>query len=142
MKLEVKKLYPDAQLPTRAYETDAGYDLYALHETVIRPNTTVKVETGIALQPPTGWYGRISERSSIGSRGIAVRGGVVDEGYTGEIVVCLSNLTWKENYIVKAGDKIAQIVFHQYGNFGIELVEDFEENESDRGNNGFGSSGR
>lgn len=150
--LKIKKLHPDAIIPTRAHNTDAGYDLYSLEDVSIQGGHTVKIKTGIAIQPPKGYYGKISERSSLGSKGLSVRGGVCDQGYTGEYVVCITNLNtpdifngsdWLANpnyvYEILKGDKIAQVVFHRYGDFSIEEVEEFE--ETDRSDKGFGSSG-
>lgn len=137
-KLKIKKLHPDAIIPTRAHSNDAGYDLYSSEDIWIPAGVTLKISTGIAIQPPKGFYGKILERSSMGSKGLAVRAGVCDEGYTGEYVVCMTNTT-DRSYHIQQKDKIAQVVFHRYGDFEIQEVEEFDETE--RGELGFGSSG-
>ena len=75
----------------------------------------------------------------MGSKGIKSLGGVLDSSYRGEIMICLINLN-KEDYEVKVGDKIAQILFQEYKRFEVEEVNDLE--KSDRGEGGFGSTGR
>ena len=138
--LRVRKLDENAKLPTRANETDAGFDIYSLEDMVIKSLGIFKIRTGIALEIPNGWYGQIFERSSLGSKGLCIRGGVIDNEYRGEIVVCMGlidDLDWQ--YKIKAGDKIAQIVFLKSGDFEIE--ECSELSETGRGSKGFGSSG-
>lgn len=138
MNLKVQKLSENAVVPTRSYEEACGYDLYAAEDAVVRQGCVQKVKTGVAIQPPKGWHGRVSERSGVGSKGIAIRGRVIDRDYTGEIIVCLNNTGHAGNYTVAAGDKIAQIVFYKYGNFKIQEVDEMKSTQ--RADKGFGSS--
>lgn len=151
MQLKVKKLDSRATVPTKNNPTDAGFDLYALEDAALRSGETIKIKTGIAMEIPDGYYGQIFERSSLGSKGIARRGGVIDSSYRGEILVCLHNTNLQHIYghsphlessvyTVAAGDKIAQIVILPVPQ--MEIVEVNELSESDRGDKGFGSSGR
>ena len=79
------KLVPDAFIPKKFYENDAGYDLSALDKVIIHPKQCNRVHTGLSLKIPEGTYGRIVERSSIALKGMTVGGGVIDYGYTGEV---------------------------------------------------------
>lgn len=96
----VKKLDTDAIIPTKGSAGAAGYDLYALEDTVLSVMKTTKVRTGIAVSIPKHCYGRIASRSSLGAEGIRVHGGVVDSDYRGEIIVLLQS-TEQEYYIKK-----------------------------------------
>lgn len=147
--LKAKKLHPNAKLPTKANKTDAGFDLYALDSNIVLSSnsccdsngTTVatKIKTGISLEIPEGYYGLILDRSSVGSKLIKTLGGVIDCGYRGDITVCLANLS-NFDYMVEAGDKIAQIVINKVEFDSIEEVDELS--DSERGEKGFGSSGQ
>lgn len=164
LKLKIKRAHPDAIIPTRAYGHAAAYDLYALHDMEIESGSTVKIDTGIIIEPPPGYCGVIKERSGLGSKGLSIRAGLVDWDFRGSIQVLITNtnLDWAGCYLdyrdrdcnprgssiiseelinyydIKKGDKIAQIMFVQYGDFEIQEVEDMPETE--RGDRGFGSS--
>lgn len=140
MKLEVKKLDPEAKLPTRAHPDDAGLDLYSLEECVLSSGERRGVKTGIALAIPTGFAGLIWDKSSVGVKGgIKTIGGVIDAAYRGEILVGLVNLS-QEPYIIEKGSKIAQLLIQK-----VELPVVCEVSELDdtiRGTGGFGSTGK
>lgn len=147
-KIQIKLNDSSAVLPTRSYDDAVGYDLYAIEDCVIKPLETQKIDTGISLTPPEGWYAEIKERSGLGSKGLAVRGGQIDPDFRGSIKVMLTYLKkpsleggeyLNSGFQVAKGDKIAQIVFKQYGKFDIEVVDELEETE--RGASGFGSTG-
>ncbi len=106
------------------------------HEENISP--VIKIPTGIRFQIPTGYFGLILDKSSIGSMGIKSFAGVIDETYRGEVKVCLGNMTSTMIQIGR-GTKIAQIVFIAYARFEIEFVDSLDETE--RGEGGFGSTG-
>jgi dUTP pyrophosphatase len=140
LELQVKKLHDNAQLPTRANIGDLGYDLYALEDTEIFPGHVTKVRTGIACNFPTGFGGLLRDRSSVATkRHIAVVAGVIDNGYTGEILVAFLNPSDTHHVDLKAGEKIAQMLF--YPVYSANVVEVKELNTTQRGENGFGSSG-
>lgn len=143
MKIRLKKLSPDAVLPTYAHgpAEDAGMDLRALQPVLLEPAIPQAVPTGLAIELPPGYEAQVRPRS-----GLALKHGItipnspatIDPGYRGEIRVILLNLG-KQNYVIEKGDRIAQLVIAKY-----EAI-DWEEGElgdSVRGEGGFGSSGR
>jgi dUTP pyrophosphatase len=141
--LRVRRLHPDAVLPTRAYAGDAGLDLYALEDATLAPGQRVRVRTGIAIELPAGHAGLVVPRSGLAARhGIAVVNapGIVDEGYRGEVQVLLLNTDREEAFTVQAGDRIAQLVVVAVAT--PEVVEVAELADSERAAGGFGSSGR
>lgn len=137
--IQVYRLNERATLPTRAHSTDAALDLYALEDIAIPLGSTCLVKTGIAANIQPGYVGLLRERSSIGKRGFKVAGGVIDAGYSGDISVLLMNVSHKEPYQVKAGDRIAQLLIVPIATPEVEEV--FELWSSERGHKGFGSSG-
>lgn len=139
MKVRVKKFSQDAILPSRKRNSDAGFDLYCMNSAEMYPNATYMLDTGVAVEIPEGYVGFIKERSGLGCEGIQVLGGVIDEGYIGEIKVLLLNNAASPKKI-KVGDRIAQLVILPIPE--IELVEVEELSETDRGDSGFGASGR
>lgn len=141
--IQVKLLNDKAKLPTKAYDTDAGYDLYSVDEQVVlKPGQVSNVNTGIALAIPEGYVGLIWDRSSLGTKGIKVFGGVIDAGYRGEIKLKLGNLSTLERdwVVINKGDKVAQILIQKVENLPILEVEVLP--VSQRGTAGFGSSGK
>ena len=137
--LQVKKLNPEAILPTRGSPFAAGLDLYALQETVLPPHTGGVVETGIAVAIPPEFYGRIAPRSGVSFKtGLVVNAGVIDSDYRGEIKVLFNNYTSNEVKFQK-GDKVAQLVLERIGLLDVEEVEVLS--DTVRGENGFGSTG-
>jgi dUTP pyrophosphatase len=165
--LNVKKLHPEAKLPTKAHINDLAYDLYALEDVTLRPGMVTKVRTGIACGFPTGMGALIRDRSSVATKqGVFVVAGVIDNEYTGEILVAFFNPLRANHYVVehgdgacdytteeyeilspkeceiefKAGDKIAQMILTPTYTYPVEEVDDL--GETTRGEKGFGSSGR
>lgn len=131
-----------AKMPTRAHETDAGLDLYSRETVTINGlrDWCHTFDTGVHIELPHGYYGKIESKSGLNVKhGIVSCGGVIDDGYTGSIAVKLYNLT-AEPYTVHTGDKIAQFVIQPYATPELELVDKLS--ETDRGENGFGSTGR
>ena len=129
-----------AKMPTRAHSTDAGLDLYSRSEVIIYPMESATFDTGVHMAFEPGTYGKIESKSGLNvKRGIVACGGILDEGYTGSIVVKLYNLS-DERYTFNVGDKIAQLIIQRYENPELVQVDKLE--ETDRSNNGFGSTGR
>jgi dUTP pyrophosphatase len=136
--LKVKRLSPDAVLPTVAHPgEDIGYDLYSVEEITIAARGAAGVHTGIAIefQPPAG--GIVKTRSGLAKKRLMCNAGVIDAGYRGEIIVLMENLG-DEPYTVRRGDKIAQMLEHPF--LAGEVIE-AELNEAARGGKGFGSTG-
>lgn len=134
------KLDPGAYMPQRAHPTDAGLDLRSINGTFIPPYDSAVFDTGVHIELPPGYYGKIESKSGLNIfNSIVSCGGVIDEGYTGSIRVKLYNLSGKK-YQINAGDKIAQLIIQPYSAPTLELVDELDETE--RGDNGFGSTGR
>lgn len=137
--LRVKRLDPEAKLPTRAHANDAGLDLYSMNNVTLPPHEPVKVPLGVAMALPEGHVGLICDRSSMGSKGVRVLGGVVDAGYRGEVQVVLINLRNEPIGFAK-GDKIAQMLVMPVNTCAVE--ESSELDSTSRATGGFGSTGR
>ena len=134
------KMLPGAFSPERAHPDDAGLDLKAMEGKVIKKRTGETFDTGICMEIPEGWFGKIESRSGLNiNHGVVSCGGVIDSNYRGSIRVKLYNFG-DEDYEVKPGDKIAQLILIKHASYNLELVKELP--ESDRGENGFGSSGR
>lgn len=139
--LKFVQLSKDAKAPYKSRESDAGYDLFCIEDVMVRAGERVGIKTGVAVAIPKGYVGLIWPRSGLAVKnGIDVLAGVIDSGYTGEIVVCLLNTdTFYDNpFKFKKGDKIAQIIFQPYLTFDLQEVQSLE--STDRGTKGFGSS--
>lgn len=126
--------------PTKAHDTDAGFDFYALHGITIPARSYAIVDTGVHWQPDALCYMKIESRSGLAVKnGLEKGAGTIDMKYTGEIKVKIRNETDKD-YTVRAGDKIAQGVVTMLPKIKDVVVKKLE--ETDRGDKGFGSSGR
>lgn len=136
-KIKVQRLCPEATVPTRSMES-AGYDLYAVEDIEVISGSVIKVKTGIAIELPPGYAGLIWPRSGLGSKGLTVLGGVVDQDYRGEVCVLLTTLT-SPVYPIRAGERVAQILIQPVVQLGLEEVESL--GSSARGKTGFGSTG-
>ena len=141
--LRVQILAEGAKPPAKAEPGAAGYDLYALCDASIPRGTRRLVPTGIAVAPPYGTYGRIAPRSSLSCKGIDVGAGVVDASYRGEVKVMLINNTdTPTTFAVRAGDRIAQLVLERIVCGEGDAIVCDELPPSERGTEGFGSTGR
>jgi len=139
MKLLVTRTHPDARIPTKAYEGDAGFDLYSIHDKELPPGCQVEIDCGIKIAIPQGYFGLILTRSSYGRQLLQVHHGVIDEGYRGPITVLMYNLS-KRLVHIKKGSKVAQLIILPVKHF--EWEETSELPSSQRGSKGFGSSGK
>lgn len=145
MKINIKKLQDNAVIPARGSGSAAGCDLYACSNhrggCVIQPHQTVKVNTGIAVEIPEGYFGAVFARSGLASKkGLRPANcvGVIDSDYRGEILVALHNDT-DTKQIFADGERIAQLVIMPY--LPVEFCEVDELSETERGAGGFGSTG-
>ncbi len=136
--LKVKRLHPQARLPGRAHNS-AGYDLYASEDVEIPPGAIRLVPTGIAAEFPPGYAALVWDRSGMAVKGIHRLAGVVDSDYRGEWKAVLVNLT-AEPYVVRAGDRIAQVVIQRVEAWPVEEVSELS--DTSRGEGGYGSTGR
>lgn len=139
------KVFTDfgAKLPDRAHDTDAGMDLFCIKGGIIWPFGHRTFDTGVHLALPEGTWGKIESKSGLNVKyNIVSCGGTIDEGYVGSIRVKLYNLGWIP-YRVKAGHKIAQLVIMDCYKPTLEVVSNIEDlGQTERGANGFGSSGK
>lgn len=133
------KLENGAFLPERAHKNDAGADLRTPERVVIHPHDRVKIDTGVSIEMHGYYFGLIAEKSSLALKGISVHGGVIDEGYRGRISVVAQNDT-EVPYIFEKGDKIAQLIIMPV--VFPDFVEVKELDETERGVEGFGSTGK
>lgn len=138
MELKVK-LDAGAKMPTRAHEHDTGLDLYARETQIVRARQSTKFDTGVHIELPIGTTGFLKSKSGLNVNHGITSEGVIDVGYTGSIVVKLYNNS-DDDYIVKAGDKISQLAILPILTPVPVLVDTLEETE--RGDGGFGSTGR
>jgi dUTP pyrophosphatase len=151
MKIKIM-LDEGAKMPTRAHETDAGLDLYAPKDVTVPGSagmpgaflTNVNIghatiDTGVHIEIPKGYVGFVKSKSGLNVIHGLTAEGVIDCGYTGSIVVKLYNHTIRD-YVFKAGEKIAQLVLLPIITPDLEEVDSLEETE--RGDGGFGSTGR
>jgi dUTP pyrophosphatase len=140
--LRVRRLDPDARLPVRAHDDDAGYDLHALHAARLEPGTRARVRTGIAIELPAGHAGLVLPRSGLAAKhGIALVNapGLIDAGYRGELQVLLLNTDRDAAFEIAPGDRIAQLVIVAVD--APEIVEVDALVPTQRGEGGFGSTG-
>ena len=128
-----------AIMPTRAHEADAGLDLYARDDVVLRPKDSAILDTGVHIELPPDTVGFLKSKSGLYVAHGITSEGVIDEGYTGSIVVKLQSAS-EFFYKIKRGDKISQLVILPILKPTLEVVDSLEATE--RGENGFGSSGR
>ena len=128
-----------AYMPKLAHSTDAGYDIRAKEGLCIPPHSSAIFNTGVHVQLPPGTVGLLWSKSGLNMNHDIISTGVIDEGYTGEIVVKLYNLGDKY-YAVQPEDKITQLIIQPALHEKLEQVDVLEETE--RGANGFGSTGR
>lgn len=133
------KLDKGAIMPTRAHKTDAGLDLYSPVNVCLYPDDSVCIDTGVHIEIPEGYVGDIKSKSGLMVNEGIVTDGTVDCGYTGSIRVKLFNHGFVETRIVK-GQKIAQLVIKKIITPELELVDELGDTE--RGDAGFGSTGR
>lgn len=139
LKIKIKKLHPEAKLPSYAHPGDVGMDLYALETITIKPGGHARFMNGFALEFPTGYSAIVKDKSSISKAGLHTMGGVFDAGYRGEYNVHLVNLSDKE-YTVEKGHKVAQLLILPVEI--AELEEVSELSDSSRGTGAFGSTGK
>lgn len=127
--VEIKKAHPE----------DAGWDLKSSIDTTIVPKSFATIPVNTKLKIPTGFYGQIFPRSGMASKGVVAICGVIDSSYTGEIKVTIMNQS-NEWININSGDRIAQLVILPVPQFTMKEVKELP--VTDRGSNGFGSTGR
>lgn len=126
-------------MPTKAHEDDAGFDLYAPHGFAVFAHESAVIDLGVCFQIPKGYVGFIKSKSGLNVNSSLTCEGVIDSGYTGSVRAKVYNNSDKD-YFFNKGDKVTQIVFLPIPEVKLEKVDTLEDTE--RGDNGFGSTGR
>ena len=138
--LRVKLNHQKAKLPMRSHPSDAGLDIFAVEHATLRPGVHAVLPTGLHIEVPEGCVGLIWPRSGLAAKhGIDTLAGVVDASYRGEIKVSIIN-HGHDDLEIKPGDRIAQLLIQPVALINCVQVDDLS--DTDRGMNGFGSSGR
>jgi dUTP pyrophosphatase len=139
MTFQVCRLVPDAKLPVRGTDGSAGWDLSAINNALVPAGGRALVDTGLAIRVPADCYGRVAPRSGLAVKyGIDVGAGVIDSDYTGPVKVLLFN-HGDADFVVNAGDRIAQFILVKIDTSTFDVVEALDDTE--RGAAGFGSTG-
>lgn len=143
IQIKVKKLHPEAQLPTRGSEDSACWDVYCLEDTLINTRSVTLVRTGLAFEIPKDFFIDVRPRSGLSKTGVVIKNspGTIDSDYRGELLVLLQMTlsTWNGNHRISKGDRIAQIRLEKV--LDIEFIEVEELSDTKRGTGGFGSTG-
>ena len=138
--LEIQKLSESAKLPQRATSGSVGYDLFSAENKIINPKCRELINLDISLKIPEGHYGRIAPRSGLSSKkSIDIGAGVIDIDYRGNIMVLMNNNNPESIFEIKKGDKIAQLILEKCSTPEIKEVKELD--KTNRGENGFGSTG-
>jgi dUTP pyrophosphatase len=139
IRVEFKKLRPDAIMPSYAHKTDSGADVYCLDDVELLPNTTVKVPLGFAVKLPPGWDLQMRSRSGLSLKGVHVLNspGTIDTEYVGEICAILHNVG--PRIVLPAKSRVAQLILSPV--YHADYVEVAEVSNTSRGAFGFGSTG-
>ena len=138
------RLQPDAQVPTQGTAEAAGWDLRALEETTVRKGQTERIRTGLAVAIPSGWEGQIRSRSSLGAKGMIMPNGVgtIDSDYRGELMILATWIGEGESITLAKGERVAQLLIAPVPLTTFREVDIQDLSKTERGEGGFGSSGR
>jgi len=139
MELKIKKTRRDAKIPQYGHKGDAGLDVFSAVDDVLGKKETKAISAGIKMEIPEGYVGLIWDKSGISLKGIHRLAGVIDSGYRGEVRIVLTNLG-ENPFVIEKGMKIAQLLIQPVIDVDVVEVEDLE--ETTRGENGFGSTGK
>ena len=142
--VKIAKTETNARMPTKGSAYAAGWDLYCLEETVVSFRSSVKLRTGLKVAIPEGYEGQVRARSSLGSKGLILPHsiGTIDADYRGELFVLMTWIGNGDSYKVKSGERIAQLVISPIPNVQFSEVEVGKLGDTERGEGGFGSTGR
>ena len=139
LSIKIKRLHPDAKLPTYAHPGDVGIDVFSMEAHTLQPGERHIFPLGFAMEFEPGFAGIMKDRSSLAKPGVHVMGGVYDAGYRGEYNVNLINLS-QEPFIVEKGQKISQLIIFPVAI--ATLTETDALSDSARGDGKFGSTGK
>lgn len=128
-----------AKLPVKAHALDAGFDMFSRQDMVVKAKSFALFDTGVHIDISPGYVGFLKSKSGLNVKHSIVSEGVIDAGYIGSIVIKLYN-HGTEDYVVNKGDKISQIVFLPIPDIVLDIAESLS--DSERGDKGFGSTGK
>ena len=138
------RMIPEANAPTRGSHLAAGWDLRALEETVVSKGTSSKVRTGLKIAIPAGWEGQIRARSSLASKGLILPNapGTIDADYRGELMILMTWIGEGDTFILQSGERLAQLIISRVPEVTFIEVSEIELGDTERGDGGFGSTGK
>ena len=140
MRMKVKKLHPDAKLPSYAHDGDAGMDIFSLESCTLKPGERKMIRTGISYELEPGFVSLIWDKSGLAAKhGLKTMGGVIEHNYRGELRIILLN-TSGEEFKIEKGDKIAQMLIQPVTTAKIEEANELS--DTNRGAGAFGSTGK
>ena len=144
MEVLFARLDEEASQPTQGTKSAAGWDLRALNDTEVMKGSSTKIRTGLAVAIPEGWEGQIRSRSSLGAKGMIMPNGVgtIDSDYRGELMVLATWIGEGDSIKLSKGERIAQMLIAPVPVTTYKEVSFDELSTTDRGEGGFGSSGR
>ena len=142
--IAISRIHPEARLPTQGTTWSAGWDLYAVEETIVPKGKSALIRTGLKIAIPEGWEGQIRCRSSLGKKGMIMPNGLgtIDADYRGELMVLATWIGEGENFVVSQGERVAQLLFAPVPTVSFSEVDEENLPSTERGEGGFGSSGR
>lgn len=141
MKVKIKRLHPDAKMPTKGTTGAAGFDLYAVEDAELENGMPAKVRTGLAFEVPEGYCMVVYSRSSSALKGLVLTPLIVDSDYRGEVFVLARHIVFGDpHYQIRKGDRIAQVKIEKLVDTEFEWTDELS--ETARGTGGYGSTGR
>lgn len=133
------KLFKNVQLPKKSHLPDSGLDCFMPESFELKPLETKTIGLGIGIQVPEGFAGMLVPRSSIAEKGLLIQTSIIDPDYTGEIHLIITNCS-NNNVVIEKNQRVCSLVVYNVLNVRLDIVYDFE--QTDRGNNGLGSTGK
>lgn len=133
------KLFKNVQLPKKSHLPDSGLDCFMPESFELKPLETKTIGLGIGIQVPEGFAGMLVPRSSIAEKGLLIQTSIIDPDYTGEIHLIITNCS-NDNVVIEKNQRVCSLVVYNVLNVRLDIVYDFE--QTDRGNNGLGSTGK
>lgn len=133
------KLFKNVQLPKKSHLPDCGLDCFMPESFELKPLETKTIGLGIGIQVPEGFAGMLVPRSSIAEKGLLIQTSIIDPDYTGEIHLIITNCS-NNNVVIEKNQRVCSLVVYNVLNVRLDVVYDFE--QTDRGNNGLGSTGK
>jgi len=144
IEVRIARIHSDAQLPVQGSDLAAGFDLHSVERVEVQKGTTEMLPTGLVLAIPAGWEGQVRCRSGLGRRGLILPNGVgtIDADYRGELMVLAHWIGEGDSFVVEKGERIGQLLFKRVPQIRFVEVDREALEGTDRGEGGFGSTGR